>query len=57
MIRRFVRKNKAINPFLAKRSPSAFATFAPFLFKNIFAYFCLEVFFYSDHEPMKVAVL
>jgi hypothetical protein len=38
--------------FVGKK-PSAFATFASFLFKNLFAYFCLDVFFCSDHGWMR----
>jgi hypothetical protein len=44
------------NPFSSEKK-LFFASFASFLFKNLFAYFCLDVFFWSDHERMKVAVL
>jgi hypothetical protein len=41
------------NPFLARNSSSAFATFATFVFENLFAYFYLDVFFCSDHGWMR----
>jgi hypothetical protein len=46
------------NPFLARRSPSAFATFASFCLKtSLRCLLRLDLFFCSDHKPMKVVVL
>ena len=45
------------NPFLARRKPFCLCYLCFLLFKNLFAYFCLDVFFCSDRKPMKVAVL